>query len=831
MGSRDSLALGSRPNIRDFVKLTPQRIRAGTWVAVLALVLVFVTWDNVSRSGHILGISDAYGVTVDPPALDPNSPTGYASGRRSMILPQGAADTAHWIMQTQSMIAAGDWRVRHVDYDHAPEGREVHWAAPFHWWLAGLAWADHLISGRPIGVSVERATLWAGPLMFGLFLIALIPFLSRRFSRTAAAVIAISLVATYSFYIDFRAGRADHHGIANICGLLTVLFLLTGCLADEKRRVRSWFVASAVAGGTGLWISAATQVPVLIGVGLGILGASWLGRKTPERVAWLVDPAVLRLWGLVGGGVSLAAYLIEYFPHHLGWRLEVNHPLYAIAWMGAGEVLRVSTVATRRGLRALERRDVVNGTVAVLAVLALPITILLFTAEVFVVADPFVWKIHNLYIGEFQTVARVISVQGWTGTKMTSVLPVLLLVLPVASLFRKQTPPEGKALLAVALAPALIGWMLGSDQIRWLGLALALTVPVVALHLRMVKNRTVSVPGSPILWAIVCALVFVPGTVSAVRRAILSGEPDLEDVQSLAARDVAHWLRIRTNGAPTVVAAPPGTTSKLIYFGGLSGLGTLYWENAGGLRVSAEFFGAPTAAAAHDLAERLGVTHIVLISWDAFELDLAKAYRGVDPRGPTPGDTLAANLLGGLIPPLWLRGLPFVLPEHEDLTDERVRIWEVTDVQTPLEATVHAANYYLEMGMLDRTTPMARLLAGFRDDLIANVMLAGIASVRGDQASFSTILDRVVAQLSQADGLALDERIHLAGILAMGDRLELAREQVQACGREANDGALRKLTVGELTDFLALIDGFGLSLLDTQLERMAKEMLPSSRRN
>ena len=149
-----------------------------TWIvgAVLAAVAAFGLWDATVRGGHVLAVSANYGVAVDAPASAPGQPTGYADGRRSLLLPAGASDTAHWIMQTQAMIAAGDWRVRWVDYDNAPAGREVHWAAPFHWWLAGLAWLDHWVSGRPIGVSVERAAVYSGPVMFALLLLGLAPF-------------------------------------------------------------------------------------------------------------------------------------------------------------------------------------------------------------------------------------------------------------------------------------------------------------------------------------------------------------------------------------------------------------------------------------------------------------------------------------------------------------------------------------------------------------------------------------------------------------------------------------------------------------------------------
>src|SRR5471032_2489500 len=108
-------------------------------LVVPVAVMGYVVWDTVVRSRHILRVTASYGVTVDPPATDPRSPTGYEQGMRSMMLPEAGEDTAHWVMQTQEMIARGEWRIRQVEYDNAPQGREVHWAAPLHWWLAALA--------------------------------------------------------------------------------------------------------------------------------------------------------------------------------------------------------------------------------------------------------------------------------------------------------------------------------------------------------------------------------------------------------------------------------------------------------------------------------------------------------------------------------------------------------------------------------------------------------------------------------------------------------------------------------------------------------------------
>jgi hypothetical protein len=817
----------------------PRRFHfSGAWFA-LAVALAYVAWDSIAGSRHILETSSQYGVTVDAPAVDPRSATGYAQGRRSLLLPAGEADTAHWIMQTQSMIERGEWRIRHVDYDNAPRGREVHWAAPLHWWLAGLAWIDHFISGRPVGMAVERATLTAGPVMLVLLLVGLTPFLSRRFSPTAAALVAIGAVTVFPFYIDFVPARADHHGLVNICCLLTVLFLLAGSdlrssaeeeSGAEPARTRRWIIASALAGGVGLWISAATQVPILIAVGVGLLVASWIGRGSDRQPGWMREPGLLRLWGWTGGAVSFVTYLIEYFPSHFGIRLEVNHPFYALAWIGAGEVLRVAIPAITQGKRSLARRDLTRAGIGLGLIALLPAIILLTRAETFTVADPFVWRLHALYISEFQGLLRNFATKGFGWTSLGFCLPTLLLLPPLVLMLRKATPRETKAQIALAWIPAVLGWAMGWSQIRWLGLAYAVSVPVIAIVFQTLEAERGKLRSSVLFWTLGCGLLFLPGAVNAVQRTRASAESTPEEIRSLAERDVAHWLRLRAGSERVVIAGAPMSTTKLISLGGLDGLATLYWENAEGLKNAAQLFGAASPEAAQALVQRLGVTHIVLLSWDAFEVTLAKMDRALPESAPLPADLFVANLLKSPVPPPWLRAIPFKLPNHPSLVGAQVRIWEVVPTQSPAAAVAHAANYYLELGLPDIAAQFAPRLATERGDLTALVMLAGLASRQRDNATFSVALREVTAQLARADSLALDDHIHLVVVLAVGQQMELARAQLQACVRKIDERGLRHLTSGALSDLLALCDAFAVELPGPELKRLADQLVPPSKR-
>ena len=793
----------------------------GWWAVVVALA--YAAWDAGVRSRHVLQLSERYGVAVDAPPLDPASPTGYANGRRSLVLPSGEADTAHWIMQTQAMIAAGDFRLHHVDYDNAPSGREVHWAAPFHWWLAALAWADHAVSGRPLGVAVERATLTSGPVMLLLLLLGLTPLLNRKFSPWAAALAALGSVTVFAFYTDFLPARADHHGLVNICSLINVLCLLVATTAGGTGEARRWFAGSAVACGLGVWVSAATELPVMLGLGLGVLAAAWVGRGSPGRIAWLVEPDLWRFWGRLGGAISFTAYLVEYFPSHLGMRLEVNHPLYSLAWVGAGEVLRVAVRALRDGAKSLTRKDLVLGGAGTVLVALLPAIIATTKAKTFLVSDPFVWRLHTLYIAELQSLWKVVVGKEWSWSSLNLVWPVLWLVPALGVALRRTTAPEARALLWFVLLPALLGWLMSWNQVRWLGLAYALSVPVMAVFFRILAATDGTKRAAA--WAAAFALVLLPGAVAAVQLTAVSGDFTTEEIRCLAERDTAHWLKLRVGAGRVVVASSPNPSTNLIYYGGLTGVDTLYWENAAGLKAAAELFAAPSSPAAREIAARLGLTHIVLFTWESFETALVRLQLGLPDTAPLPPDTFAARLWASPVPPPWLRAIALKLPAHPELAGTQMRIWEVAPEQTVTTALARATNYFLELDRVEDAQRLAPLLARFGDDLSVAVMQAGLASRLGDPDAFAAAFNRVLARLAGADSLALDERIHLVVVLAVGQRPDLAQAQLQSCVNLADEPGLRQLSPGTLADLLALSDGLGVAL-PGPARKLGESLLP-----
>jgi tetratricopeptide (TPR) repeat protein len=424
-------------------KLYPPRL----WAVALLVMVAFVaidtvvhlrtTWDLVARHSGA------------PPVSDPASPSGYADNQHELILPYPGIDTYHWIMQTQSMFAGAGARIRTVDYDNAPNGREVHWSSLIRWWLAALAWTDHATTLTPLPQAVEDVAPFGSVLLIVLLISLATPLVARRFGSIAAALFAIGAVGVGPFYESFSVGRTDHHGLTALADLLAMLLLIGGGAGwvrarDEvdpvlgvwlplRPQARTWFIASGIVGGIGLWVSAASVVPVLAYLGLGaLLATGLLGRGIAKKCLATPDPSLWRVWGWSGAATSLFFYLLEYFPSHLGMRLEVNHPLYALAWAGGGEIIFRLSRWWSGGALAPKSSDWLWLLGSLAAVAALPVVLFLFGNQVFTVGDPFLWRLHNDYIEEFFGLWRFLNSQPFIIFLIFG-SPLLLLALPMVA--------------------------------------------------------------------------------------------------------------------------------------------------------------------------------------------------------------------------------------------------------------------------------------------------------------------------------------------------------------------------------------------------------------
>jgi hypothetical protein len=777
------------------------------WQAALLGALLFLVGDS-ARKFAALRAATLLGETGRPaPALAAPSPTGYAGGRRNLILE--STDGYHWVMQTQQMIANGDGRIRRVDYDNAPAGREVHWCSPLHWWLAGVAWADHVVSGRPWLVSVEPAARYAGPLLLGIFLLAIVPWAARRFGAGPAVLLAAGLVTVAPFSVEYGAGSFDHHGVAASCALLTVLFLLAGWIAPPER-ARLAFIASGIAGAAGLWVNAATQIPVLAGVGLGAALAGWLARR--DRGA-APEPRLWRTWGLAGGAAALLFYLVEYFPAHLGWRLEVNHPLHALAWAGAGDLLaRLGGWLQGRPPAATPRARL-GAAASLLALAAPPLLMRIAPAATFVVADKFLWTLHVDYISEYAPLLARLRGLGLTDAVEAALVQINLLPLvglPALWLLgRGNTGPKNRALLGLALVPAVLTSLMALAQVRWLHLSCALWLGVLVVVAFVTADREAFTWSRSRRWVagLSLALVLLPYPLRAARDAF-RGPAGLsrENIRQFVMRDLAFWLQRRAGDEPVVVLSGPTATTELIYHGGFRGVGTLYWENAAGLRALVDIYGAATPERARELLRQRGVTHLVILPWGSFAGESARLARGLRADAPVPAGAFVLDLLeSGRGLPDWVRPLPYRLPDAEQFKDQFALVLEFAPQQTVADATVRRAQFLAALGNPDAGRELVRqVLRADPDHVPALIALAQFQRAARERPAHRETTDHLLDLLRRDPALEFGDRVSVALEFAAAGAADDARRQLGLGWATVGARDLRRLPPESLAVLLQL---------------------------
>lgn len=801
----------------------PQFARA--WIAAPLLALGFLLW---SHSAHRERVEYVTGAVSGDAVVSDGSPTGYAGGIRELIVPEQNNDSVRWIAQTQQMLARGEWRVRQIDYENAPFGREVLAPSPYRWWLGFVAQVDHFLSGRPLGLSVERAALYADPLWQVLLLATAVALTAWQLGAWPAALLSLGLVALFPLAAGFSPGMPDDKTLSRTFAFASVLLLVAG--VRSARGPARWFFLAGVAGGLGLWISVAETVPVVLGIAAGAIIAVWFGRrnKTADG-AGMPAPGHWLGWALGGSLSSLLFYLVEYFPAHLGsWRLQVIHPLYSLAWLGLGTALHQAAAWGRREPQggSWHRAGVLLFALAAMA----PVPALMWQGSNpgFLALDLWSFRLTRLASSpEATNLWTWLARDGLSPMVWATLLP-LLTILPAGWLLqRNETTPASRTALAIALGPVLVGsgfacWQLG----RWNGVDAVLLALLIAITVALRDGLRHSFALK--LWTAGLALLLLPGLFHLWPSTKGPKDVPLDEVElsGLIARDLAHWLTKHAEPGKAVVLASPNETSALYYYGGLPGLGTLSWENKDGIGAAIRIFSATSPQEAHALIERRMVTHIVIPSWDQYLNEYVRLGVG----------QMDLAFLGGLrnwaLPP-WLRPVAYELPAVPGYEGQSVAVFAVVEEQDEATSLSRLAEYFVEMGQMDFAAQVSQSLQRFPADIGAVIARAQVAMARRDGAGLAAALKVLTPILAGgADrNLPWDRRVGLAVVLAQGGQMELAREQVQKCLAETNETKLRSASTTSLYRLLLLTKRFQLQLAEPRLREIARELLPAELRS
>jgi hypothetical protein len=601
-------------------------------------------------------------------------------------VPANYADAQTWTRYAVAIEHGAPRRLHFTHDDNAPAGRAVHWNTAFMNAIALAGRAQAAVTGEPVERATERALAWFNLPLLLITIFVFSAWVTARSGAAAGVLIAFGMIGNRWFYDGFAPNYVDHHGLLTAASFGVVLGATfmgagwwrresddTSMLPSSYEAARRGAIVSAVSGGIGVWISAASVIPTIAFVGVaGVIAAAWVGRATHERGA-IFNASLWRLWGRIGAITSLAAYLLEY-GGHLGLRMEVTHPLYALAWLAGGELVAIIGEWCCCEIRPPRWRAVA----AAIGLLAAPLTIVVGGAAVFTPLDPGLARLHE-HIAEFQSLASIVRVRGVGDLRRFAA--GLLLVLPALFAFRRSM--RDRVLLAFLGCAAVASVILACIEVRWWLAASApelclLFVAVVAIG-RAARTRW--------MLAAVLSATFVVGAAKRTRltrRNVAAAAVTPADAMEPLYRDVAVTLRrSQPAGAITLLANPDASTA-IGYYGGYATLGTFYWENRDGLAAAAEMLSAPTDAAARGLLRRRGVTHVVLGSYNDFLIPyLEMAHPGATP-ADLPG-TFGFRLLVENRVPRWLRPVPFAL-RPGSASDLVVRIFQVVPDQTERQA-------------------------------------------------------------------------------------------------------------------------------------------------
>jgi hypothetical protein len=673
------------------------------WFAlVLALSLAFVGACAFARARAFDRVS---AVTTGP------EPVGGAAAGRNRIVPSTAFDSLFWISYAQNMAATGEWRLRATRIDNAPLGREVHWSSGFAWWLVALGEARRAFTGEPLPQAIEFAAAYANPALMMLMLVALGWLAAWRYGP-AVGGLAVATAATLPHVIDgFAVNEPDHHGLINAAALGTVLCLIAGGFGWERRtagapggllpvagRARRWFIASAWCGAAGLWLSAASQILVFAGVALGAVVAIFVAGAPDEHTE--ARPELWRTWGRWGAGAALAFYALEYFPSHLAMRLEVNHPLHAAAWWGAGELL-AALAAWRQAGAPLWPRETQTRAMRAAAAFALASPLLAIAvggAAWFRVLDPLSRVLPSLVI-EGETIAANVQRVGAAVLWRDVGGVILLLAIGLGAVLARGLSRAERGVGLAAWCATIPALAMTYHQNRWL-LVVGGLCPLFAI--------TGAVAWRPALprWARVVAIVGLAavlartfawgyaGSSYAIATADRLGlAPD--DVFVVALRHYAQELRRRAGPEPEpVVLAGPNESVLLAYYGGFRTVGTLYWENFDGLRAAAAIYAEPDLAEVKKKFAARGIRYLVSCPPGNFATGYVTLAAGAPDRARAE-KSFAALLFAAEQFPQWLR--PVWLPPPGPIADApAARCYEFVPDQTEAEQLQHIERYRRE---------------------------------------------------------------------------------------------------------------------------------------
>lgn len=565
-----------------------------------------------------------------------------------------------WTEIARQYLEGKTWRLRWVTYDNGPYGRPCNWAVLYGWLLAGAAAVRLRMGG-----SIDDAIGWAGDWLNLILLAALASglfFAASRIlrSRLLGACLVLTLGGSTVVVNAFAAGRPDHQSLHALFSCGMAFSMLLAASTESERCKRHWAALSGIFGAAGLWVGATVQAMVIGAFGLGgliaVLTASATGVANP------VPSRNWRTWGRVGAFVSLGFYFLEYLPG-FPMRLEVNNPLYSLAWLAGAELLALISAGTeQRNWRKLTPWIALS--LAGLAVL--PCAILFGPPDWYSLRSRTLLAFYQMGgVGELMTWLRS---RYWNWSNCFSDFGGLWLLFGVSIAGALGGVVRRKSVEGLLFAvPAAVLFVAGLVQVRWLEPFIGLLLPaaIVALKQRRTGTRTA-------LGVAVCALSILSWQVASrtVEKFLQSGQYMPDTVHTVAMEYVASVLPDPGEASAIMNFAP---ADWVLCDNGWQIVGSGYWENVDGLEAATRFFTAQKDEDALAILKRRGIHYVVVYSNPVSTRAMLQiAFPDMPPSDME--QTLIARIGNGEAPK-WMH--PVTLPKVDPIRRTGLRLYEV----------------------------------------------------------------------------------------------------------------------------------------------------------
>ena len=679
-----------------------------------------------------------------------------------------AFDGYVWNRHAEKLGENGEWRVRFTDMDNAPNGREVHWSSGFAWYLRGLGEIHRHFTGDTLRNSIFRASIWANPLLLIIALALFSTLSARRFGPLCGSVLAIGMITTASFYEGFLPAYPDHHGITGFA-LMGLIFGIAWAGAGwiqkpdgnaflpprSLKQARHGMIFSAISAAAALWISGFSAAVIALGVGIGAILSVWLFAKKASAEGSDYHPELWKLWSLVTTAGSMVFYLLEYFPNHMTLRLEVNHPFYALAWLGGGWIIYEITKWIRANQIGAASFPWSHFILPLLAISVLPAAILIGGPDVYAIR-------HEFLMGLMKNIAEALPLMtriqmGAISWKVAFGYFPLFILAAIILIFLRSVCSAAKGAFLLLICPIFIVTIMQFLQVRWGMLNGPIYIALAGLVIPQVWNLLPKTPPARVFGTLCLVGMVYFFSIDTVRGMLLpfwqqyNSKQNMQvgsgQILALLHRDMAKALLQNANGKPITLLSSPNSSCLLATFGGFKTIGTLYWENVEGLNNAAHLLNAQSDEEALSMIKKQGITHISLMSWENF---IGPYFQIIYPN-PVSGKSLENSFgqraLFKKMIPQWARPIPYPKNFLTNALKQDVLMLEIVPNQTQDEAEFHLARFL----RISEGNPVAAeiMLKGILDrSPTSNTVRIELGDLYVDQKRFSDAQNQFILSMN-----------------------------------------------------------------------------------